>query len=88
LAYLDELLAKACRTEFKPIAYYNKEGDIVEAVWQDCSYYAEWLNTEITVLRKMHSDEGGKEGDIIGVQVWALNEDGKSRRINDVISKK
>lgn len=89
--FMERTLKKAKRTKFKPVAYYNESGDIIEAVWEDCSYYAEWLNEEVTVLRKMHDSSGrvdnpAKKGEIIGVQVWALNDPkGKSKRIKDVI---
>jgi hypothetical protein len=82
---LEAMIAHATNIGFKPIAAYNKRMDIIEAIWQDCSFYTEWLNDEITIMRKMHDDGKGKKGDIVGVQIWALNDDGKSKRIVDII---
>ena len=36
---------------FKPHAWYNADGRMVEACWSNESHYAEWINPQITLLR-------------------------------------
>jgi hypothetical protein len=76
---LDEMIKSAGKYPFKPFASYDNKGDIIEARWDDCSYYAEWINHQVTLLRH---NETGK---IIGVQIWALNKDGKNASIRRVV---
>ena len=76
---MDKLMKQAGSKPFRPGAWYNEDGDIVEAFWADCSYYAEWLNPQITLLRKHSTKE------IVGVQIWALDDGGKNARISKVV---
>jgi hypothetical protein len=83
---MDKLIKEASSKPFKPCAWYNRDGDIVEAAWEDCDYHAEWINHQVTLLRaERKGPNGGLPGRIIGVQIWALDEDGKNRRISSVI---
>ncbi len=52
---------------FKPNAFHNTDGDLLEVFWENVSYYAEWLNPKVTVLRA----EDDKR--IVGCQVWGLS---------------
>ena len=79
---LEKLIREAAKHPFRPVAWYNKDGDIVEAVWKDCSYYAEWLNPQITLLRSSRTKE------IVGVEIWALDEKGKNVRIRQAVQRK
>jgi hypothetical protein len=79
---MEDVIKQAGDKPFKPVAWYNEAGDIIEAVWEDCSVYAEWLNPQVTLLRKHKTDE------IVGVQIWAVDVDGKDRRIKDVVQQK
>jgi len=82
---MEKLLKEASkkpREPFRPYAHYNEDGDLIEAAWDDCDYYAVWLNPQLTLLRKDGTDE------VIGVQIWALDEDGKNRCIKNVVSGK
>ena len=79
---MDKLLKEAASTPFKPIAWYNTAGDLIEAMWEDCSYYAQWLNPQVTLLKKQGTDQ------VVGVQVWALDVDGKNCCIRPVVAGK
>lgn len=50
---LDEFikdLDKMPRGKFKPFAYHNVLGDMIEVFWSNESHFAQWLNREITLL--------------------------------------
>ena len=79
---LEKLIAEAKRHPFRPVAWYNQDGDIIEAVWEDCSYYAEYLNPQITLLRS------NKTKEIVGVEIWALDEKGKNVHIRNAVKSK
>lgn len=64
---------------FKPQAWYNVEGDIIEAIWKREEHYAEWINHQVTILRSFKTKE------VIGVQVWALEHDGKNRSVSKLV---
>jgi hypothetical protein len=67
---LDELLAKLAKkyknVKFKPGFFYNKPGDIVEVYLENVSYYAQWINHDVTVYKAMDDDR------IIGLSVHGV----------------
>lgn len=81
LKFLEKLIKKKKKKPFKASAFYNEAGDIIDVIWKDCSYYAKWLNHQVTLLKEQGTDE------IVGVQIWALDEGGKNLRISKVIKK-
>jgi hypothetical protein len=48
---LEELTKDIPRGPFKPDAYYNTTGDFIEAIFEPVSYYAQWVNHRLTILR-------------------------------------
>lgn len=36
---------------FKPQAYYNQDGDLIEVYWENVDYYGEWLNHGLTLYK-------------------------------------
>ncbi len=48
---------------FKPQVYSNKDGDLIEVVWEAADYYGEYVNSSLT-LYKAQSD-----GRVIGVEI-------------------
>lgn len=52
---------------FKPNAYYNAEGDILEVYLDDRESYAKWLNPQVSVLLCQETDE------VVGFQIWGLS---------------
>lgn len=61
--------------KFEPGAYYNDTGDILHAHWKESSYYAEWINHRITLLRDQETKE------VVGCQVWGL----KAKVLKDIL---
>ena len=67
---LDEFLEEMKnipRPPWKPGAWYNKSGDILEVHWSEKEYYARWLNHTVTLLLDFETNE------VIGCQVWGLS---------------
>lgn len=52
---LDEFMKKALfgitPEAFKPFAFYNVHGDMIEVYWENVSGYGEWLNSTITLMK-------------------------------------
>jgi len=42
---------------FKPNWFWNKEGDMLQAFWQETSYYGDWINHSITLYRCRKTDK-------------------------------
>lgn len=78
---LERIVSKLPTRPFKPHAYYNATGDIIDARWKDCDYYGQWINHQITLLKEQGTHE------IIGVQVWALEGHGRREGKNLLISR-
>lgn len=54
-------------TPFKyPRAVYNKYGDQIEVLFSDEESYAEWKNSQITLIRSQRTNE------IIGVEICGV----------------
>lgn len=60
-------LSKTPRPPFRPVAYHNKIGDIMEVFWEDVPYIAKWVSPTVTLLRAADNDR------IVGVQVWGAS---------------
>ena len=54
--------------KFVPLSWYNRDGDEIEVLWSDESYYAQWLNPSVTVLI------GQESGKVVGVYVGRVRE--------------
>jgi len=51
---------------FKPGAWYNRLGDIIEVWFEEDESYSEWLNHNITLMLSVHDKR------IIGFQIWGV----------------
>jgi len=40
---------------FTPFCFYNEDGGFYEIMWSDKPFYAEYVNTEITLLRSIEN---------------------------------
>lgn len=54
IAEIDELLRKAVKRGFKPIAYYQESLDCLRIEFQDCSMSEHRENDILTILYDMH----------------------------------
>ena len=52
-----EELAKLPRPPWKPNAFYNKHGKQIEIYLSDDSYYAKWINPQITLYLSFETNE-------------------------------
>jgi len=48
---------------FRPVAFYNRDGDMVEVYLSDVAFYGKWLNPQITLLLAFETHE------IVGIQI-------------------
>ena len=52
--------------DFKPFAWHNKDGDMIEAHWKEDACYAKFINEHITIL----ISEATKE--VVGIQIECI----------------
>lgn len=86
LEELDKLISSAVSKEFKPIVNYNKDGQYVEVIWCDCSYYADRTNDSITLYKKQHTDIAGNKDDVIGIAISFIEVNNKEVSVDKLIS--
>lgn len=55
------------RPPFRPTAWYNVRGDMLEVYLSEEESYAKWLNPQVSVLLAFETDE------VIGFQIWGLS---------------
>jgi hypothetical protein len=60
---IEAMLENVPRRPFKPDAYYSETGDFIEAIFEPVSYYAEWVNHRMAILRATEDDR------IVGCQI-------------------
>jgi len=67
-------LDKMPRKKFKPFAYHNVPGDMLEVFWSNENHYAQWVNKEITLLVSQKDKKT-----VVGVIVEGLSKVMKTR---------
>jgi len=40
---------KGKKFKFKPFVFYNPDGDSIQVVWENGSFYRKWINHELTL---------------------------------------
>lgn len=67
---LDDLIEVADRLpkrSFEPGWFFNRHGDMIEALWSNEAYVAEWVNPKLTLLKSSENPEK-----IVGVHITKL----------------
>jgi len=57
--------------EFKPCAFYNRAGDILEVHWKNTPYIGRWLGNGIDLYIKCKDSEDEPD-EIVGCLVWGI----------------
>jgi hypothetical protein len=68
--FLEELEGMAGGREFKPCAFYNKVGDILELYWADEACFVEHLGNGVEICKSFQGE--GKPDKIVGAKFWGL----------------
>lgn len=53
---------------FKPSWYYCGDGDILEVIWENTNYHAEWLQD----TKGIHLLKADDDNRVIGVCIWGF----------------
>lgn len=62
-----KLMESMSKVEFKPHAFFNRPGDLLEVFFENVPHYGEWVNPEIYLLRAQDDNR------VVGCQVWKLS---------------
>jgi hypothetical protein len=65
--YLEEKLKEMKQEPFQPNAWFNEDGDLLEAYWDESrAYGVQTKNGRMTIMRSVETEE------IVGVKVYGI----------------